>query len=91
MLIRLKLAEAETGTWRRPARLRSRGVYDDLSGTVVAEAGSSPLARALRAVEPRRLGLGGIIPARARFTEPSTGAHSPRRDHPRSRGVYRPG
>ena len=34
---------------------------------------------------PRR---GGIIPARAGFTRPSSRGRSPCRDHPRSRGVY---
>ena len=55
---------------------------------VVTAAGSSPLARGLRpgyyweADEPR------IIPARAGFTRPMTGAPTCGPDHPRSRGVY---
>ena len=50
--------------------------------------GSSPLARGL---PPDFLDVpppAGIIPARAGFTAPGTGARPVRRDHPRSRGVY---
>ena len=50
--------------------------------------GSSPLARGLRLVEQIRTAQGGIIPARAGFTQ-GVGQGSPGwRDHPRSRGVY---
>ena len=52
------------------------------------DSGSSPLARGLRHEKRARERRGGIIPARAGFTEyprsPSRGS----RDHPRSRGVY---
>ena len=50
--------------------------------------GSSPLARGLLGVS---LGVGdsrGIIPARAGFTHVTAATAAPRRDHPRSRGVY---
>ena len=51
-------------------------------------AGSSPLARGLRApVGPIGVQV-GIIPARAGFTRCASRRHSLRRDHPRSRGVY---
>ena len=48
---------------------RSRGVY--ATPELIAEVmeGSSPLARGLRLNESRVLGLGGIIPARAGFTD----------------------
>ena len=69
---------------------RSRGVYSPHAGGRPRTRGSSPLARGLRP------GPGGhpqphwIIPARAGFTArtPATAANA--RDHPRSRGVYRP-
>ena len=48
---------------------RSRGVYDTLTGTVVAEAGSSPLARGLLLLDASAVDGDGIIPARAGFTE----------------------
>ena len=51
-------------------------------------AGSSPLARGLLVTEPWFLDPTGIIPARAGFTQPTTGRLRARRDHPRSRGVY---
>ena len=53
--------------------------------------GSSPLARGLH--QSGRAGRGrlGIIPARAGFTHPSPVRGRLRGDHPRSRGVYRPG
>ena len=68
---------------------RSRGVYHHGRDTLVAQGGSSPLARGLRP-EPR-VGqlLQRIIPARAGFTATSAAIRSSRRDHPRSRGVYR--
>ena len=69
---------------------RSRGVYDLIRCSNRSTVGSSPLARGL----PLRgeFGDGGvrIIPARAGFTGLRGTARSRRRDHPRSRGVYRP-
>ena len=68
---------------------RSRGVYCDHETKMAAVPGSSPLARGLRrGVACPRRGW-GIVPARAGFTHPSCQDPSPRRDHPRSRGVYR--
>ena len=67
---------------------RSRGVYACLIPSIAVDAGSSPLARGLRLTFPGRLRPSGIIPARAGFTANAAGTSSPRRDHPRSRGVY---
>ena len=67
---------------------RSRGVYGGLMRELQEIAGSSPLARGLRApVGPIGVQV-GIIPARAGFTRCASRRHSLRRDHPRSRGVY---
>ena len=67
---------------------RSRGVY--VRAEVIADdaAGSSPLARGLRAPRPGWRVTGGIIPARAGFTTATTCDPSHFSDHPRSRGVY---
>ena len=74
-----------------PARAdhpRSRGVYLATPGTCAPSSGSSPLARGL----PRRLFVAHvtprIIPARAGFTSGRYRVSVPKRDHPRSRGVY---
>ena len=67
---------------------RSRGVYFICPMALWMISGSSPLARGLRGVRLRGLDGGGIIPARAGFTEPCRRRHPVRRDHPRSRGVY---
>ena len=75
------------GPWDHP---RSRGVYRGRASDLVAEQGSSPLARGLprpRGLDPR---LPGIIPARAGFTRSSIRSASRSTDHPRSRGVYSP-
>ena len=69
---------------------RSRGVYVQLGDHHDHHDGSSPLARGLhphRGHDRRKL---RIIPARAGFTMRSTVSASTTRDHPRSRGVYRP-
>ena len=67
---------------------RSRGVYFVPVMMTVPPAGSSPLARGLRAVlQPERLAV-GIIPARAGFTVPGRVCEPADEDHPRSRGVY---
>ena len=52
--------------------------------------GSSPLARGLLTFRDGATYLEGIIPARAGFTARARCSRSPRRDHPRSRGVYGP-
>ena len=67
---------------------RSRGVYTRMGRSLVATAGSSPLARGLRG--PRRTGRDrrGIIPARAGFTYWCYWWGRCDWDHPRSRGVY---
>ena len=67
---------------------RSRGVYQATSGVMSAAAGSSPLARGLPLAAGLIVGVGGIIPARAGFTEPCIRGASAASDHPRSRGVY---
>ena len=69
---------------------RSRGVYPPAGRGRARGQGSSPLARGLLVTEPWFLDPTGIIPARAGFTQPTTGRLRARRDHPRSRGVYRP-
>ena len=83
-------------TWARPRRRaggwdhpRSRGVYALRLRAAADTAGSSPLARGLRAHGlPLSRGL-GIIPARAGFTRDGPPPGRAERDHPRSRGVYR--
>ena len=50
--------------------------------------GSSPLARGLQQRGPLVEEDGGIIPARAGFTDRLRRTHRAHRDHPRSRGVY---
>ena len=67
---------------------RSRGVYKSCVHLSFTVAGSSPLARGLRALWNEQYDIEGIIPARAGFTvvtAPVTGGDG---DHPRSRGVY---
>ena len=67
---------------------RSRGVYMRAVSIREPSAGSSPLARGLRAIpSPYDLRL-RIIPARAGFTLCSAWNTTRPRDHPRSRGVY---
>ena len=51
--------------------------------------GSSPLARGLPWATGGTVACAGIIPARAGFTPGSRPGRDGRRDHPRSRGVYR--
>ena len=70
---------------------RSRGVYCPSVCSASIMPGSSPLARGL----PSRIPSFGypkrIIPARAGFTHSPASALDWSQDHPRSRGVYRPG
>ena len=77
---------------RRPTdHPRSRGVYGGVEGGHECGEGSSPLARGL---PDGSLGRGhrlGIIPARAGFTRTRSTPTTRAEDHPRSRGVYRPG
>ena len=67
---------------------RSRGVYAARALRLAAAAGSSPLARGLLMTGLLRGVVGGIIPARAGFTEANPCGVRLRSDHPRSRGVY---
>ena len=73
-------------SWDHP---RSRGVYLMPSTSFFGMAGSSPLARGLQGHRVTRMGASRIIPARAGFTFLSPSFTHFRRDHPRSRGVYR--
>ena len=67
---------------------RSRGVYRAGLQPDPIFSGSSPLARGLPVRRRRRVGPGGIIPARAGFTLGRPGEAPRGADHPRSRGVY---
>ena len=68
---------------------RSRGVYRQETVIIAARPGSSPLARGLPCLCLFVRLFDGIIPARAGFTWAAGAARTRRRDHPRSRGVYR--
>ena len=68
---------------------RSRGVYVQRATGKPVMLGSSPLARGLRGDHARRVHRRRIIPARAGFTRSAGRRRGSRRDHPRSRGVYR--
>ena len=68
---------------------RSRGVYRKSGGKCITTMGSSPLARGLLTLDANDVINVGIIPARAGFTQALTRKLRTRRDHPRSRGVYR--
>ena len=57
---------------------------------MVKASGSSPLARGLHEVVKPQAQAVGIIPARAGFTSTTLSRRMVPRDHPRSRGVYRP-
>ena len=67
---------------------RSRGVYYYDRRPRWAVPGSSPLARGLRGNILGAVTQGGIIPARAGFTDQCENAGCAAQDHPRSRGVY---
>ena len=67
---------------------RSRGVYLTPVPNRAVIIGSSPLARGLLDYRISCVRGGRIIPARAGFTRILTSRRWPRRDHPRSRGVY---
>ena len=79
---------AGTSRFRRD-HPRSRGVYPPGRSPIRPTPGSSPLARGLRGHVVTVRSDGGIIPARAGFTQPGTGYKPGDKDHPRSRGVYR--
>ena len=76
------------GPTEHPDHPRSRGVYVKSPVHGIGTSGSSPLARGLLPAARRPVGPTGIIPARAGFTPSGRPRGSPRRDHPRSRGVY---
>ena len=68
---------------------RSRGVYNKRDQTQTIPRGSSPLARGLLLLDYDEAPIGGIIPARAGFTDATLKFKNTLSDHPRSRGVYR--
>ena len=70
---------------------RSRGVYGPSSAPGRRAPGSSPLARGLQITLYSPDDGTGIIPARAGFTLTGHVGVTRHGDHPRSRGVYRPG
>ena len=72
----------------RPDHPRSHGVYYIREVPQNAEAGSSPLARGLRAAPDPVVVCTRIIPARAGFTVSYFFSGMFVQDHPRSRGVY---
>ena len=72
----------------RPDHPRSRGVYLRRGGFPKPTQGSSPLARGLQALSVSASAK-WIIPARAGFTGIAIFFILRKRDHPRSRGVYR--
>ena len=72
-----------------PDHPRSRGVYGRGLPGRAPGAGSSPLARGLLDLNRFDRLEEGIIPARAGFTSYLRRRGAGRRDHPRSRGVYR--
>ena len=74
-----------------PDHPRSRGVYTKRRWPPKRALGSSPLARGLPTPPSGGPHFRGIIPARAGFTGLTVGSDGWRGDHPRSRGVYRPG
>ena len=67
---------------------RSRGVYFQPAYSSHPHKGSSPLARGLPELGPRRCKRRRIIPARAGFTTGACIVVGHYWDHPRSRGVY---
>ena len=67
---------------------RSRGVYSRPGHSEGIPYGSSPLARGLRTPSPAATAAGGIIPARAGFTDASTrGNHAGAGSSPLARGL----
>ena len=87
------LFQGIAGGWRRdslrpPDHPRSRGVYPCSTSAAPTGPGSSPLARGLQGNHNDPDERGGIIPARAGFTDEGDAAGAGCGDHPRSRGVY---
>ena len=82
--------EGPAGPGRRD-HPRSRGVYPGCRPQPAVSAGSSPLARGLRAIWGTTCAPGRIIPARAGFTCVAPRPTAGPMDHPRSRGVYATG
>ena len=80
-----------TELYSAPDHPRSRGVYPRTRGRRSLPAGSSPLARGLHEDGYRAITAPRIIPARAGFTRRRRRGGAGRRDHPRSRGVYKAG
>ena len=78
--------DAEPTAWDHP---RSRGVYAHVNLGGLVKVGSSPLARGLRLRVVDGGEDGRIIPARAGFTLVARHREVNRKDHPRSRGVYK--
>ena len=76
------------GRLRMQDHPRSRGVYVHMPDEKSRRYGSSPLARGLLLRPDVHVFKGGIIPARAGFTEVVEVRHIASTDHPRSRGVY---
>ena len=74
-----------------PDHPRSRGVYLLTDHTNALSPGSSPLARGLQCATDPMVEAWGIIPARAGFTVKPGYFLGHKKDHPRSRGVYRYG
>ena len=75
---------------RRADHPRSRGVYRDAVMRPGPSLGSSPLARGLPCPGRGMRRCWRIIPARAGFTSRMKPLGCSFRDHPRSRGVYKP-
>ena len=69
---------------------RSRGVYGEATASQDPGHGSAPIARGLARSARAVCGFRRIIPARAGFTSGDVARVIYDRDHPRSRGVYRP-
>ena len=80
-----KRTGAAPTTWDHP---RSRGVYAYSLSDLLAQLGSSPLARGLPRINRPLMNIAGIIPARAGFTQTIGWMPINNEDHPRSRGVY---
>ena len=84
------LLNADTTTPPEPGIIPARAGFTTSSRTGTRPTGgSSPLARGLRPHPQSGRGGRRIIPARAGFTGCATTCAQRRRDHPRSRGVYK--
>ena len=81
-------ASPRSPSGRRADHPRTRGVYPSSARALQRERGSSPHTRGLHPLPAHRRPAAGIIPAHAGFTWRGTRRPRPRRDHPRTRGVY---